>query len=138
MNDIARTSSTRPEEEKPRTPQRRSSYFGYACARSFELRDKLLRGSLTVDDMLDITGFESMRCPVHAKPCHCYRLESYWVNDGNGRLALKLFLKHLEGKTLLAFKALVAANLDRLAELKEMAAEHPKLLAKIKLIATFS
>jgi hypothetical protein len=73
-----------------------------------------------------------------SKPCRCYRLESDWVNDENGRLALKLFLKHLEGATLLAFKSLVAANVDRLAEVKEMAAEHPKLLAKIKLIATFS
>lgn len=89
--------------------------------------------------MLDVTRSEKRRCPVHTKqPCRCRRLECYWVNDENGRLALKLFLKHLEGETLFAFKALVAANVDRLAELKELATEHPNLLAKIKLISTFS
>ena len=88
--------------------------------------------------MLDLTRSQELRCPVHQKPCRCTRLQVYWVNHDNGRLALKLFLKHLEGAALVAFKALVAANLDRIAELKAMAAEHPKLLAKIKLVNTFS
>jgi len=118
--------------------KRKSRYFGFACARSFELRDHLLRGTLTVDDMLDITWSEKVRCPVHDTPCKCRRLDRYWVRDDHGRLALKLFLKHLDGDALSAFKKIVVANLDRLSELKELAEDHPNLLAKIKLIAVFS
>jgi hypothetical protein len=61
MNGVARTLLTQPEEKERPKRKRRSSYFGFACARSFELRDKLLKGSLTVDDMLDITGFKGLR-----------------------------------------------------------------------------
>lgn len=128
----------RKDDDERNRPARRSSYFGYACARSFELRDRLLSGRLSVDDMLDITGAETMMCPVHAKLCRCHRIGAYWVNDDNGRLALKLFLKHLEGEALQAFKKLVAGNLDRLEELKEIARDHSNLLAKVKLVATFS
>jgi hypothetical protein len=125
-------------DDLSKKPRRRSRYFGYACARSFELRDRMIEGALSVDDMLDVTESSEMRCPRHQAPCKCRKLEEYWVDDGHGRLALKLFLDHLQGDALLAFKRLVAANLDRLSELKALANEHPRLLAKIKLLAVFS
>lgn len=127
----------RKKASKPRA-RRKSHYFGYACKRSFDLRDRLLKGTLTVDDMLDIRWSKKATCPVHQQPCRCQRLGFCWVSDDNGRLALKLFLDHLEGKTLQAFKKLVAENLDRLDMLQELASEHPGLLARVRLIAVFS
>ncbi len=128
---------TATDDDTPRIP-RRNKYFGYACVRSLQLRDKLLTGSLSVDDMLDVTASVQLTCPVHKRSCQCQNLESHWVSDVHGRLALKLFLKHLEGETLRAFKRLVAANRDRISVLKELACEHPKLLAKIELLALYS
>lgn len=123
---------------KPRR-RRRSRYFGYACARSFELRNRLLQGKLSVDDMLDVVWSEAVACPRHHdEPCKCQRLDHYWVSDDHGRLALKLFLKHLEGDAMHAFKQLVIDNFDRVTELRELAKEHPKLLDKIRLLLIFS
>lgn len=89
--------------------------------------------------MLDVVWSEEVSCPRHRdEPCKCQRLDHFWVSNDHGRLALKLFLKHLEGDTMHAFKQLVIDNFDRVTELRELAKGHPKLLDKIRLLLIFS
>lgn len=129
------------EETPTKGKKRNSRYFGYACVRSYELQSRLKRNVLSIDYMLDISFSSEVTCPIHhSTTCKCSRLEDEmcWVSNEHGRLALKLFLKHLEGDSLQAFKRLVISNMDRLDEIKELAAGHPKLLEKIKMLAVFS
>jgi uncharacterized protein YdgA (DUF945 family) len=103
------------DNEEAAKKKKRSNYFGFACKRSFDLEKQNQDGTLTLDNLLDLSG------------------------ENNGRLALKLFLKHLKGESLQRFVALLSEHAEEIRAIKAVASAtgNTALVAKLKMIIVF-
>lgn len=112
---------TTDQEDKPK---KHSRYFGYACAQSFEMKELLNSGKLTMERMFQIPNADSK----YDRP----------IDDPFVALAVKLFIKHLSDDEINKFRKAVAKEVSLIGEYLQIAKDNPALLKRVKLIAVFS
>lgn len=111
-------------DDKKNKKKRNSSYFGFACKRSFDLKDRLDNNMLILDDML-------------AETYHLDK-DGNQVLDSNGSLALKMFIKHLDENAIRKMSRIVVKDMDRMKYYLDLSKDNEILKRKLKLLSTFS